>query len=733
MVARTSIADRESCRQHTKVSASATKHGIERASVCKLPKSSCAPYSWRAAFTVAMVLISLLFARTSRSEPSSAQQSLPTLVTARAVHTLSEVEVQRSYPVHLQGVVTYYDPDFGSGLPAIFIHDETGAIFIRMNGKPSEALFVGALIEVEGVSAAGGYGPVVGNAQVHLLGRAPLPQTAPRVTLAEINSGKEDAQWVEVEGSVHEVLEIGHMIVLRLEMVDGPIVAILMKTPGANYSHLVDAFIRLRANAAPAVNSDNQIISFLLQAPDLSTLQVITPAPGDAFALPLVPIGKLLQREYFSTSMHRIRLRGNVTLQWPGSLVCIGDGGNGICAETSQRIPVAVGDLVDVAGFVELENHAPVLTNAVFKSIGDNRPIAPESVNTEKILGGGYGSKVVQMDGQLIGYDLTSSDAILQLSSGDAIFPAILPKSLAESKLLAWKVGSKLRITGICSVSVDIQNRVRAGVVVPDSFRILLRSPADVTVLEQPSWWTPVHALFLLALAFTLTLCVLAWVVILRRRVELQANLLRDSEKRFRHLAQHDSLTGLASRLVLRDRLKDAFEKARRQQCGLALLMVDLDEFKQVNDTFGHQAGDEVLRMSAQRMLDAVRISDTIVRLGGDEFVILLPEIRVPSDAELVATTLVSSLARSVHFDGKQIPVSVSIGIGMAFGEDLDAEDLMQQADLALYQAKSNGRHCFQVFEAGMDKILVKEPKRNSKWNDKKIARSEKSSKEVVQ
>jgi diguanylate cyclase (GGDEF)-like protein len=651
----------------------------------------------------ALLLICLLPASQAQSSPTLSQEGkLHTLTTTHQVHSLSEAEVLRAYPVHLHGVVTYYDPDYGSGVPAIFIHDASGSVYIRMNHKPAETLFAGALVEVKGVSAFGSYGPVVGNAEVHLLGRAPLPSTAPRVTLADLNTGKEDAQWVEVEGSVHEVREVGHMIVLRLEMADGPIVVVLMKTPGVNYSNLVDALVRIRANAAPSINSDNQIIGFHLQAPDLSTLRVIAHAPADPFALPLVPVGRLLQREYFSTSTHRIRLRGNVTLQWPGSMVCIGDLGNGICAETGLAVPVAVGDLVDMAGFVEIQNHVPVLTNAVFHSVGNNRPVAPKPVTAEKILGGGFGFQVVQIDGQLIGYDLTSSDAILQLSSGDALFTAILPKSLAESKFRVWKVGSRLRVTGICSVGVDIQSNVRAGVIVPKSFRILMRSPADVTILERPSWWTPAHALFVLALAFSATLCVLAWVVILRRRVELQANQLRDSEQRFRHLAQHDTLTGLASRLVLRDRLDDAIEKARRRQNGVALLMVDMDEFKDINDTYGHQAGDEVLRVTAQRMLDAVRISDTVVRLGGDEFVILLPEIRDPHDAETVAATLVTSLARPIHFDGKDMPVSVSVGIGTAFTADMEAEELMQQADVALYRAKDNGRHCFQVFEAGM-------------------------------
>jgi diguanylate cyclase (GGDEF)-like protein len=214
--------------------------------------------------------------------------------------------------------------------------------------------------------------------------------------------------------------------------------------------------------------------------------------------------------------------------------------------------------------------------------------------------------------------------------------------------------------------------------------------------------------LILLGLALTATLLVLGWVVILRRRVELQANQLRESEQRFRHLAQHDTLTGLASRLVLEDRMKDAMDSARRHQNGLALLMVDLDKFKEINDTYGHQAGDEVLRVTAERLLEAVRVSDTVVRMGGDEFVVLLPEIRDSHAAELVASTLVSSLSVSVRFAGDELPVSVSVGIGTAFAGEMDSEELLRRADAALYLAKDLGRHCFQVFTAGLDNSLKK-------------------------
>jgi diguanylate cyclase (GGDEF)-like protein len=225
-----------------------------------------------------------------------------------------------------------------------------------------------------------------------------------------------------------------------------------------------------------------------------------------------------------------------------------------------------------------------------------------------------------------------------------------------------------------------------------------MRSPADVTILERPSWWTPAHTVELLALALGVTLAVLGWVVVLRRRVEQQALLLRESEGRFRHMALHDALTGLATRVLLHDRLSVALERARRRNTDLAVLMVDLDRFKEVNDTYGHHAGDEILRVAAKRLLLTVRKEDTVARLGGDEFVVLLLDLPELQAASAIAAKIVETLALPIPFEGVKVPVSVSVGVCSFTGEDIDAEALMRNADAALYRAKERGRNCFEVF-----------------------------------
>ncbi len=163
-------------------------------------------------------------------------------------------------------------------------------------------------------------------------------------------------------------------------------------------------------------------------------------------------------------------------------------------------------------------------------------------------------------------------------------------------------------------------------------------------------------------------------------------------------MALHDALTGLATRLLLQDRLHVAVETARRHRTGLAILMIDLDNFKGINDAFGHAAGDEVLKVTADRILQTVRASDTVARLGGDEFVVLLSDMSEPGMAEVVATNIVKKLAGPIPFEGHEIPVSASVGACAAASGELDEEELMKNADAALYRAKERGRDCYEVF-----------------------------------
>ncbi len=181
----------------------------------------------------------------------------------------------------------------------------------------------------------------------------------------------------------------------------------------------------------------------------------------------------------------------------------------------------------------------------------------------------------------------------------------------------------------------------------------------------------------------------------------------RAAEAKIAFLARHDVLTGLANRALFLERLQLAVALAERGR-GFALLCLDLDRFKAVNDTYGHPAGDSLLRAVADRLQDAVRDSDTVARLGGDEFAILQLEVSDASQTTLVARRIVQSINEVFEVGGNRLSVGTSIGIAMAPADGLQAAQLMKCADLALYRCKQEGRGAWRYYEPAMDAAASK-------------------------
>lgn len=174
-------------------------------------------------------------------------------------------------------------------------------------------------------------------------------------------------------------------------------------------------------------------------------------------------------------------------------------------------------------------------------------------------------------------------------------------------------------------------------------------------------------------------------------------------EEKLRYQATHDELTGLANRWLYLDRLKIALEHAKRNNHALAVLLVDLDNFKVINDSYGHATGDLFLRNVATRFVDVLRSEDTIARLGGDEFAVFLPSCNKPEEAATVANKLIASLNEPVANIAQAFSTSASIGVSL-YPQDTDsAEELLRLADMAMYQAKSGGRGSYAFYASYLD------------------------------
>jgi diguanylate cyclase (GGDEF)-like protein/PAS domain S-box-containing protein len=169
------------------------------------------------------------------------------------------------------------------------------------------------------------------------------------------------------------------------------------------------------------------------------------------------------------------------------------------------------------------------------------------------------------------------------------------------------------------------------------------------------------------------------------------------------HLAQHDFLTGLPNRVLLTERLSQAIGLAHRHRKRGALLFLDLDNFKRINDTLGHVIGDQLLQLVADRLIACVRATDTVCRQGGDEFVILLAEIEQPKDATHIAEKLRIALAMPHLIGGHELHVTLSIGISVFPDDGIDVATVLQNADTAMFRAKARGRGNYQFFRADMN------------------------------
>jgi len=191
--------------------------------------------------------------------------------------------------------------------------------------------------------------------------------------------------------------------------------------------------------------------------------------------------------------------------------------------------------------------------------------------------------------------------------------------------------------------------------------------------------------------------------VTLRRKAETQ---LLERHQHLDHLAHHDQLTGLPNRLYLAAHLPGDIEEAKRSGSVLAVLFLDLDRFKHVNDSRGHETGDKLLKTVAQRVRSTVRAQDVVVRMGGDEFVVILKGVQDTGQVNETAERINQALSAPMVVDGRTLVTTVSIGVALYPHDGVDMGELLRHSDTAMYQAKDRGRNNFQLFNPGMDRRL---------------------------
>jgi diguanylate cyclase (GGDEF)-like protein len=310
-------------------------------------------------------------------------------------------------------------------------------------------------------------------------------------------------------------------------------------------------------------------------------------------------------------------------------------------------------------------------------------------------LGGGQASTIVFEGGRLLGVTAT----LVREDEAKGAAPIMVSVAPFDRAVLA-RFGAGRLVDGL-AISGDLRERA-------DRVVLPLHDIAGRVVAALI--WAPRHpgrdlfADLQWPLAAMVVILLLLGASLVRQTASFARGLIL-SEARARHLAQHDALTGLPNRALMFERLNQLRAMAGRQALDVAVLCLDLDRFKEVNDTLGHPAGDALIRAAAKRLSGLLRDTDTVARLGGDEFVILQPHA-TGSGASHLAERIIHALGRPFTIEGALVEIGCSIGITLITDPTTPATELLRQADLALYSSKENGRNRATFFEAEMDAAL---------------------------
>lgn len=682
---------------------------------------------------------------------AASEVKLPILASVAEVRGLQPAMAAKALPARITGVITYIDPMWRQ----LWFQDSTGGIFIKYPGDHPE-LNVGDRVTVSGITNPGNYAPVIVAPKFSVEGGGSLPKPA-SLTGEMAASGRREGLFVEIDGVVHLLQtgdNPGHQILtfeLFSEIGQVHVVTTPMFSNLKQESFLEDAKVRIHGVFSIVFNSRRQLIGYQLLVAAPSDIKVLEPAVANPFEMPRTPVQSLLSYSANSQSGHRVRVEGTVTLVEPGFLY-LQDASGGVELRGDTR-SIEVGDDIDALGYPTLVGHySPVMTDAVFRWKGHSSSVAARSMTADAILEGHEDSTLVTIEGKLLMSLQGPGRKSLVIQSGVRTFTAELDTTDVGSTLWQLKEGSVLRLTGVCSTQVNPNEIYRLLEGEPSDFQLILRSPQDLIVIKPPPFWNQQRTFALMGLLTTLVVLALIWVGRLRRRVRTQVAELRKAsetaqavhdlsmamrgvsneetfdtevsvqgsedvaqlvvgfnsmigelqkkelakrtaEAKLQQMALIDELTGLPNRRLLFDRLTQGLARARRENRRLALLYIDLDGFKLVNDNLGHAIGDLVLCEVARRLRMRSREADTVARIGGDEFTVILDLIQENDDAKKAAEGLLDALRPAFQVEGHSIQIGASIGISIFPDHGDESGYLLQQADCAMYAAKKNGKN----------------------------------------
>jgi signal transduction histidine kinase len=507
---------------------------------------------WITAWTLLVPALSL------QALAQPAAKPLPTITHVEQIRRLTPEQAALGYPVRVRGVITMDAP-----APDFFVQDSTAGIYVEGSPVPKFSHLLGQQVELEGITGPGKFAPVIREQKLRVLGKGILPRTQ-LVSFSELADGQRDSQWVRMRAIVRSVA-------IDRDSWREPTLAMRVASGGGEFnlrvpisreqdlSSWVDSEVLIEGVCGSLFNSNRQLTGILLYVPRLSFMRIEAPARETA-------LSNLLRFSAGHGIRHRVRVRGVIGYQQLGNALFIESQGKGLRVLTQQATPLDIGDVVDVLGFPAMGESAPMLEDAVFHRLTHGKAPEPVQLDLDRPWEE-FDGAVVTTNAKLLNRQPQPDGIRLLLQHGDVYLDASLPPGPSVNSLLSIPLNSEVRITGICLVRSGGLWRV------PESFRILLRSPQDVTVLTTPSWWNLRHTLWVLGITAGVLLMVAAWMVVLGRRLREQMAIIRQKlksgavlEERNRIARElHDTLEQeLAGITMQLDLAADCFQQAPR-------------------------------------------------------------------------------------------------------------------------------------------------------------------------
>ncbi len=499
------------------------------------------------------------------------------LRTAAEVRRLTPEQAENHLPVLLRGVVTFHD----GAVFSRFVQDETAGIYFQeaTNMPPFAA---GQLVEIQGVTGAGEYAPIVKLQTLKVLGEGELP-VAKQVTLEDLVFGREDSQFVEVVGTVRAVRFEAESANYLIDLVTAGerFTAYARELPLTNTQALVESVVRVRGVCATLFNRQRQLFGFRLLVPRASGLTIVKPAAPNPFDIPTQGISSLLQFTAQIGYGPRVKVAGKVVYHEPGAALFIQDEQEGLYCQTREVLPLSPGDRVEVLGFPAKGEYTPVLQDATYRKVGSGEAPAPQELSLDEALAGAHDCRLVRMTGKLLEHTQRGREQFIVLEKNGFIFYAYLAQEEGRTGFSRAEAGSEVAVEGICLIERGSSWRAgeswRA-----KSFRILLRSPRDVVILRSPPWLNVRRMLWMAGALGFIALAASAWVAVLHRQVaertrQLEAQIQeRQRAERRREIEQerarvahdlHDDLgAGLTEVNMLSTLAKSPMTSAQEKQ-----------------------------------------------------------------------------------------------------------------------------------------------------------------------